>query len=226
MERAIVLEANQAQLDLRDAQDLEQRFSVFVGTHRERARRLAWRLVGGDDGAAEDVTQDAFVKAYQGLNTFREEASLDTWFYRILVRQAHNYRRWRSVRETWGQLWNQKQTAENEHNEHPAHSNQSGQFAEPLTGQLDEQLSVSEQEYGDPFLRQRIAIALERLTHSQRETFILVHMEGFSVRECAEMIGKPTGTVKSHLHRALTGLRTELADLRQLQSSPAEESRI
>jgi RNA polymerase sigma-70 factor (ECF subfamily) len=228
MERAIVLEANQAQpvkLDLRDLLELEQRFSLFVGTHRERARRLAWRLVGGDDGAAEDVTQDAFVKAYQGLSTFREEARLETWFYRILVRQAHNYRRWRSVRETWGQLWNQKQTAENEQNgqnEHADHSNQ----AEPLAGQLAEQLSVSEQEYGDPFLRQRIAVALERLTHSQREAFILVHMEGFSVRECADMIGKPTGTVKSHLHRALTTLRTELADLRQLQPSPAEESRV
>ncbi len=208
MERAIVLEANQAQpIQL----DLEQRFSLFVGTHRERARRLAWRLVGGDDGAAEDVTQDAFVKAYQGLSKFREEASLETWFYRILVRQAHNYRRWRSVRETWGQLWNQKQTAENEHTDH---SNQA------------EQLSVSEQEYGDPFLRQRIAVALERLTHSQREAFILVHMEGFSVRECADMIGKPTGTVKSHLHRALTTLRTELADLRQRQPSLAEESRV
>ncbi len=220
MERAIVLEANQAQPDSRDGQDLEQRFSLFVGTHRERARRLAWRLVGGDDGAAEDVTQDAFVKAYQGLSTFREEASLDTWFYRILVRQAHNYRRWRSVRETWGQRWNQKQTAENEHNEQNKLADHSHD-----TEQLAEQLSVSEQEYGDPFLRQRITVALERLTPSQREAFILIHMEGFSVRECADMIGKPTGTVKSHLHRALTGLRTELADLRQLQSSPDEESR-
>ena len=182
---------------------------------------MAWRLVGGDDGAAEDVTQDAFVKAYQGLSTFREEASLDTWFYRILVRQAHNYRRWRSVRETWGQLWNQKQTAENEQNGQNTSADHSYE-----TEQLAEQLSVSEQEYGDPFLRQRIARALERLTHSQREAFILIHMEGFSVRECADMIGKPTGTVKSHLHRALTGLRTELADLKQLQPSPAEESRV
>ena len=233
MERAIVLEANQAQPvnqdlqdlqglqdlpDLQNSRDLEQRFSLFVGTHRERARRLAWRLVGGDDGAAEDVTQDAFVKAYQGLSKFREEASLDTWFYRILVRQAHNYRRWRSVRETWGQLRYQKQATKNEPNSSADHSSDAEQ--------LVEQLSISEQEYGDPFLRQRIAVALERLTRSQREAFILVHMEGFSVRECAAMIGKPTGTVKSHLHRALTGLRTELADLRQLQPSPAEESRI
>jgi len=230
MERAIVLEANQVQPDLRNtqelqnSQDLEQRFSLFVGSHRERARRLAWRLVGGDDGAAEDVTQDAFVKAYQGLSTFREDSSLDTWFYRILVRQAHNYRRWRSVRETWGQLWNQKQAAQNEQNEQNRQSDPADHSYD--TEQLAEQLSVSEQEYGDPFLRQRIAVALERLTHSQRETFILVHMEGFSVRECADMIGKPTGTVKSHLHRALIGLRTEFADLRQLDPSPAEESRV
>ena len=79
----------------------EECFSTFVASQRERARRLAWRLVGGDDAAAEDVAQEAFVKAYQALGGFRGEASLETWFYRILVRQAHNYRRWRAVRTLW-----------------------------------------------------------------------------------------------------------------------------
>jgi len=51
--------------------ELEQRFRLFVASHRERARRLAWRLVGGDDAAAEDVVQDAFVKAYRALDRFR-----------------------------------------------------------------------------------------------------------------------------------------------------------
>ena len=46
-------------------------FSTFVVSQRDRARRLAWRLVGGDETAAEDVTQDAFVKAYQALDGFR-----------------------------------------------------------------------------------------------------------------------------------------------------------
>src|SRR5262249_44507383 len=85
--------------------DLEQRFRLFVGSHRERARRLAWRLVGGDEAAAEDVIQEAFVKAYRALHRFREEASLATWFYRIVVRQAYDYCRWRTVRETWSALW-------------------------------------------------------------------------------------------------------------------------
>ena len=79
----------------------EECFSTFVALQRDRARRLAWRLVGGDEAAAEDVTQEAFVKAYQALDSFRGEASLETWFYRILVRQAHNYRRWRAVRTLW-----------------------------------------------------------------------------------------------------------------------------
>ena len=165
------------------ALELEQRFQMFVASHRDRARRLAWRLVGGDDAAAEDVVQEAFIKAYRALGQFREEASLATWFYRIVVRQAHNYCRWRTVRETWSALWQ---------------------------GGLPH---AAAQESGDPLLRRRIAKALAQLSRSQKEAFVLVHMEGFSVREAAALMGKPEGTVKSHLHRALQALRSALADL-------------
>jgi RNA polymerase sigma-70 factor (ECF subfamily) len=165
------------------AADLERRFADFVASHRDRARRLAWRLIGGDEAAAEDVAQEAFVKAYRALGRFREESKLETWFYRILLRQAHNHRRWRAVRERW-----------------------SGGSEEDLA-------DPSAPAPSDPGLRRRIADALGRLTRRQREAFVLVHMEGFTVREAAAFLGKPTGTVKSHLHRALRGLRAELADL-------------
>jgi RNA polymerase sigma-70 factor (ECF subfamily) len=165
------------------ALDLEERFAAFVTTHRDRARRLAWRLVGGDDAAADDVAQEAFVKAYRALGRFREESKLETWFYRILVRQASSYRRWRAVRQRW-----------------------SG-------GSRDEVADPTPEVPGDPGLRRRIGAALGRLTGRQREAFILVHLEGFTVRESAKLLGKPTGTVKSHLHRALQTLRAELADL-------------
>jgi RNA polymerase sigma-70 factor (ECF subfamily) len=144
---------------------------------------VAWRLVGGDEAAAEDVAQEAFVEAYRALGRFREESKLETWFYRILLRQAHNHRRWRAVRERW-----------------------SGGSEEDLA-------DPSAPAPSDPGLRRRIADALGRLTRRQREAFVLVHMEGFTVREAAAFLGKPTGTVKSHLHRALRGLRAELADL-------------
>jgi len=165
------------------AADLEKRFTAFVATHRDRARRVAWRLVGADQAAAEDVAQEAFIKAYRALGRFREDSSLETWFYRILVRQAHNHRRWRAIRLRW-----------------------SGGSGEDLA-------DPSPEATGDPGLKRRIAAALGRLTRRQREAFILVHMEGFTVSESAKLLGKPTGTVKSHLHRALTTLRAELADL-------------
>lgn len=66
---------------------------------------------------------------------------------------------------------------------------------------------------GDPALRARVRKALGRLPHGQREVFVLVHLEGFTVGEAAEMTGRATGTIKSHLHRALAALRWELADL-------------
>jgi RNA polymerase sigma-70 factor (ECF subfamily) len=179
MEGASALEAIPAE------PSLERRFRAFVASHRDRARSLAWRLVGGDDSAAEDVTQEAFVRAFQALGRFRQDARLETWFYRILVRQAAKYRRWRAVRETWDGLLR------------------------------EETPDPSPRAQGDPVLRRRIGEALESLTRSQREAFVLVHMEGFTVRECAEVIGKPAGTVKSHLHRALTTLRKELSDLHE-----------
>jgi RNA polymerase sigma factor (sigma-70 family) len=172
--------------------ELERRFEGLVRSHRERARRLAWRLVGGDAAAAEDVTQEAFVKAFRALPKFRDEAALETWFYRILVRQAHSYRRWRGIRDFWD----------------------SGSTAEPRDPLPDPT--------PDPGLQRRISVALAKLTRSQREVFVLVHLEGFRVRECAELLGKPIGTVKSHLHRALARMRSELADLVEVESQEGE----
>ena len=161
--------------------DREARFCAFVASHRERAVRLAWRLVGGDEAAAEDVAQDAFLRAYKALPRFREEASLSTWFYRILVRQAQSYRRWRAVREVWTPVLE-------------------ADAAAPGVA-------------GDPVLRGHIRRALQQLTRRQREAFVLVHLEEFSVREAAQVLRVADGTLKSHLHRALTKLREQLADL-------------
>ncbi|MFT6399124.1 MAG: RNA polymerase sigma-70 factor (ECF subfamily) [Bradymonadia bacterium] len=76
-----------------NASDRAERFERFVLQHHPQALRMAFRLVGSDQAAAEDVTQETFLKAHRALGTFREDAELSTWFYRILVRQASNYRR-------------------------------------------------------------------------------------------------------------------------------------
>jgi len=163
--------------------DREEQFFAFVNAHQDRAVRVAWRLVGGNDAAAEDIAQDAFLKAYRGLSRFREESSLATWFYRILVNEARKYRRWHAIRDRWNEL---------------------------LVRDVPDSTSAAT---SDPMLRGRIREALERLPRGQREVFVLVHLEGFTIEQAAAQLGKARGTVKSHLHRGLQKLRVDLKDL-------------
>ena len=162
-----------------------EEFARFAEARRERALRLAFRLLAGDEATAEDVVQNAFFRAHRALAGFRGDASLDTWFYRILVREVQRHRRWQSLRR-----W--------------------------LALDSEESLrAVDPRPTRDPGLRRRIAGALEKLSAGQREVFVLVHLEELTIAESAEVLGKAVGTVKSHLHRALTALRVELADLRE-----------
>ncbi len=163
--------------------DRERAFAAFVVTHRRRAVGLAWRLLGGDGAAAEDVAQEAFARAHRALASFRGESSLPTWFYRILVNEAQRHRRWRWVRE---------------------------RFGGPMPDEPGDPRPAAP---GDPALRNRVAQAIAQLPRGQREAFVLVHLEGLSLREAAEATGRAIGTIKSHLHRALRSLRQQLADL-------------
>jgi RNA polymerase sigma factor (sigma-70 family) len=74
-------------------------FDDFVYAHRDRAVRVAWRLCGGDDAAAQDVAQDAFVRAQLTIHTLRDPERLEAWFYRVLVNTARNHNRWKAVRQ-------------------------------------------------------------------------------------------------------------------------------
>lgn len=166
-----------------DRVDREARFAAFVDAFQDRAVRIAWRLTGGDDAGAEDVAQEAFLRAHGKLDRFRDEASMSAWFFGILVNEARRYRRWRAVRSRWNALWD-------------------GEIPDP-TPRSD----------SDPGLRRRIATAIDRLSQGQREAFVLVYLEGFTIDEVAKQLGKAVGTVKSHLHRALMALRADLGDL-------------
>lgn len=67
----------------------------------------------------------------------------------------------------------------------------------------------------DDGLQRRIAAALDQLSAGQREAFVLVHLEGYTVVEAAALLNRAPGTLKSHLHRALKALRVQLADLKE-----------
>lgn len=77
-------------------------FGDFFERHVDRARRLAWRLVGGDEAAADDVVQEAFARAFRGLGRFRGEARPETWLHRIVVNEAASHHRRQRLRRLLG----------------------------------------------------------------------------------------------------------------------------
>jgi RNA polymerase sigma-70 factor (ECF subfamily) len=147
------------------------------------ARRVAWRLMGGDGAAAEDVVQNAFVKAHAKFESVLQEGAREAWFRQVVVREALNQLRWLGVRRRVAQLAGFDDRAQ------PA----------PMR---------------DGRAAARIETAVASLSPQQRAIFVLVHLEEQTVAEAAAQLGIAEGTAKSHLHRALTSLRTQLEDLR------------
>src|SRR5262245_47873629 len=192
------LSALEAAGDEVESEDLERRFDAFGNGYRDRAVRIAWRMLGGD-AAAEDVAQEAFARAYRGLARFRDDAKLSTWFYRILVNEVRRHQRWRALR-----------------------ASRVGD-REPET--LPDPRTSGEAPHPDPALRRRIGAAIAALPRGQREAFVLVHLEGLSIAEAASATGRAVGTMKSHLHRGLASLRARLADLAPIEGRSAEEKR-
>jgi len=154
--------------------------------------RPVFGLVAGilyDPSEAADVTQEVFLRAFRGINGFREGSSLKTWLYRIAVRQALNHRRW-----SWRHLRQQSSMdAEPEENGHPI------EFPAPGLSPFDELASRE--------VQQAVQGALLKVAQNFRMAVILRDLEGMSYEEIAEVLGISVGTVKSRILRGRRALR-------------------
>jgi RNA polymerase sigma-70 factor (ECF subfamily) len=174
------------------AQKGDQRaFEELVERHKQKAYRIAFDF-SRDREEAKDLSQDAFLKAYTNINKFDGRSGFYTWFYRILVNVCLDYRR-------------RKQRAPSESYEEKIESGaelRHGSGAVPLP----EQMVAAGQ------LSRKVGAALEALPPRQRIAFILRNHEGLSIREIAQTMQTAEGTVKVHLHRAVTALRQSLVE--------------
>jgi RNA polymerase sigma-70 factor (ECF subfamily) len=155
-------------------------FSRLIDRHRRDALRLAYAIAGAD---AEDVVQDACVKAYRHLDGFREGASFRTWLLAIVANEARNGRRSAGRRVTLAL----REAARR-----------------PLPGAGPEEEVVGRER------RQQLLDALVTLNARDREVVALRFFVGLSERDTAEVLGCAPGTVKSRLSRALSRLRAVL----------------
>lgn len=142
----------------------------------------ALRLVG-DRQDAEDVAQDAFVRAFRGLSSFRGDSQFETWLYRIVANAAMSHLRRRR------------------------------RFGELLLEEADEdrtlELPAPARVADEAVERDALAQALDALPLSLRSVVVLKDVYGFSCQEIGELVGTTEGAVKVRLHRA----RRRLKDL-------------
>ena len=157
-------------------------FEELVENYRLDVYRVAARIVGPDE--ADDVTQDAFLRAFHKLDTFRGE-SFRAWLLRITHNRALNVVARRNPEPVDPVDQHEGREAEGPPRQDPARS-----------------LEDSER-------RDRLASKLEQLRPAHRSVLVLRDLEGFTYEEIAEITDSPLGSVKGRLHRA----REELIEI-------------
>ncbi len=160
-------------------------FGVLVRRHQERLYHTVYRLVENAEDA-QDVVQEAFLHAYQSLDSFKGDSLFFTWLYRIAVNTAISLKRKkRVVLSIDGVRGNESGTDPPDPSE--------------LT-RPDYNLEQQEQQ-------RRIQRALARLSPEHRAVLVMKDMEGQKYETMAELLGVPIGTIRSRLHRARLELR-------------------
>jgi len=166
-------------------------FEDLVERHQQKAFHIAFGFAR-DREEAKDLSQEAFLKAFAYLKKFDGRSSFYTWFYRIVVNVCLDYKR-RAKRTAAGEF---DETVESQ-------MDPSYQPAQPLP--LDQHVLAGQ-------ISLKVDAALQTLPAKQRTAFILKNHQGLSIKEIAETMESAEGTVKVHLHRAVTALRHSLAE--------------
>jgi RNA polymerase sigma-70 factor (ECF subfamily) len=167
-------------------------FEPLVEKYRDRVWRLALNVVR-DREDAWDVAQEAFIRAWQALPSFRGQSAFYTWLFRIVMNVAADRMRQRAAR---GRAFGTEPVPEEDWER---------TMPDQGPGPEDEALRAEE--------RERIRRALSALPEHHRTVIMLNDLEGLSYREIAEVLDIPMGTVMSRLHNARKRLRDLLGPM-------------
>jgi len=159
-------------------------FSALVEIYQERAVHIAYSFLGNFEDA-RDIAQEAFVKAYESLQSFKAKSRFYTWFYRILVNACKDFLRKKKTR--WNLMAWLPSTQDSQ--EDPVNN-----IADTAK---DARASIANEELGNEIYK-----ALDKLPFQQKHAFSLRYLEGMGIEDIAESMGLSTGAVKAHLWQA------------------------
>jgi RNA polymerase sigma-70 factor (ECF subfamily) len=176
--------------------EAHEAFGGLVARHQRQASRLALYLLR-DAAEADEAVQDAFVKVFTHIGSYREDLPFEAWFTRILVNTCRDRQKARRRRDRW----------------------QVGGMDSSSDGTLLVEAAVSstpspEDQVLHEERRLTIAAAIDALPDRQREVFLLCHADGRSSRDVGNLTGLNESTVRVHLFRAIRKLRVALEGTR------------
>jgi len=171
----------------------EAAFNVFMRTYKDRVFSLVLRMLN-HRAEAEDLTQEIFITVFRTIDSFRGDARLGTWLYRVAINHCKN-----RVKS----LDRRARKKSTEIDDAPEVEVSRGG---PVTARVDRPDEATE----GVELQDKIHAALAALDDDHRELIILRDVEGLAYEEIVQITGLPDGTVKSRLHRARAALRDAL----------------
>ena len=182
------------QLVERAQQGDKRAFELLVSKYQRKLGRLLSRFIRDAD-EIEDVTQEAFVKAYRALASFRGDSAFYTWLYRIGINTAKNH-----LASTGRRV----PTSTNYDSEEAQAFDESDQLRDLNT---PENLLMSKQ------IAQTVNQSMDRLPEELRAAIMLREIEGMSYEDIAKIMDCPIGTVRSRIFRAREAIAEQLRPL-------------
>ncbi len=158
-------------------------FEQLYRSHCGRIYALCWRMCGGDRGLAEDMVQEAFIRAWNKLDLFRGDSKFGTWLHRLTVNVVLSDRRIRVKR-----LQREREMLDD--------------VERTLVGDRDVFAG----------LRKDLEAAIAGLPERARTVLVLYDIEGYRHNEIAQTTGMAVGSSKAQLHRARKLVREVLKD--------------
>jgi RNA polymerase sigma-70 factor (ECF subfamily) len=165
--------------------DADTAFATFVEKHAESAYRVARRMMPSHE-AADDVVQEAFLRAHQSVGNFRRDAMLDTWLYRIVMNVALNQLRGQRRRMRFLDRFRRD------------------------AGVMSRRPAMPSASVEQAEAREHVQEAVMALPPTLRAVVVLFDLEGLDCAEVSSALGIPQGTVRSRLHNARRQLRIRL----------------
>src|SRR5216684_2613237 len=177
------------QIEHGQMEEARERFGKLVASNQRRASRIAYHYLR-DPAEADEAVQDAFVKVFAHMTTYRDAWPFEVWFTRILINGCLDRRKARARRDRWFVPPEDPGTVD--------------EMRLPFggTAELDPEARLLARER-----RAHLAAAIDRLDGRQRTVFMLCHYGDCTPREVSAMTGLNESTVRVHLFRAARKLR-------------------